>query len=123
LRPFTIAVIWVICAVPALRRRRRRRRIDCELTTISAAMREYDIGHVDLMKVDVEGAEWAVLQGIEASDWPRIRQLAVEVHDVDGRVERMRALLEEKGYEVVVEQDWRGLELQGIWMIYARRAG
>jgi FkbM family methyltransferase len=122
LRPFTIAAIWAYSAVAGLKRRRRVQRIDCELTTVSAAMREHDIEQVDLMKIDVEGAEWAVLQGIEASDWPRIRQLALEVHDVEGRVERTRALLEDKGYTVVVEHnDWRTHELQGIRMLYARR--
>ncbi len=122
LRPFALGVIWAIFAVSALNRRRRRRRIDCELTTISAAMREHDIDRIDFIKVDVEGAEWAALEGIEESDWPRIRQLALEVHDVDGRVGRVRALLEDKGYKVVVAQDeWRLLELQGIRMVYAHR--
>jgi 31-O-methyltransferase len=122
LRPFALAGIWALFRVVALRRHRRRRRVECELTTISAAMRAHDIDRVDLVKIDVEGAEWAVLQGIDEDDWPRIRQLALEVHDVDGRVDRMRALLEEKGYEVVVEKDdQRLLELQGIRMFYARR--
>jgi FkbM family methyltransferase len=121
-RPLALVGIFAFSSVTALKRRRRLRRITCNLTTISAAMREHGIDRVDLVKVDVEGAEWAVLQGIDAADWPRIRQLALEVHDVDGRVARMQELLEDKGYEVTVEQDdWRGLELQGIWMLYARR--
>ena len=39
---------------------------------------------VDLLKVDVERAEKEVLEGILPSDWPKIRQVAMEVHDVDG---------------------------------------
>ena len=39
---------------------------------------------MDLLKIDVERAEKEVLQGILPSDWPKIRQVAMEVHDVDG---------------------------------------
>ena len=67
-------------------------------------MRELGIEHVDLLKIDVEGAEWDALVGIEETDWARIRQLAIEVHDVDGRVARIRELLERKGYDVAVER-------------------
>ena len=34
---------------------------------------------VDLLKVDVERAELSVLQGVKDEDWPRIKQVAVEV--------------------------------------------
>ncbi|CAJ1365079.1 unnamed protein product [Effrenium voratum] len=59
---------------------------------------------VDLLKVDVEGDEEAVLQGIDAEDWPRIRQVVAEVHDIDGRLERILALLQSHGFEVEVRQ-------------------
>jgi hypothetical protein len=122
LRPFTLAVVWAFWRVVDLRVRRRVQRVECELTTVSAAMRAHGIDEIDLLKVDVEGAEWAVLEGIEPGDWPRIRQLALEVHDINGRVGRMRTLLEGKGYTVVVEQDERPLlELQGLFTMYARR--
>lgn len=121
-RPLAIALLWSAFAVVGLRRRRRRRRVECELTTLSAALREHGIDAVDLVKVDVEGAEEAVLAGIEDADWPRLRQLVLEVHDVDGRPERLRRLLEARGFDVTVEQDdWELLRLQGIRMIYARR--
>jgi FkbM family methyltransferase len=122
LRPFTIAAIWAFYAVANLKVRRHRQRFDCALTTISATMRAHEIERVDLIKIDAEGAEWAILEGIEEQDWARIRQLAVEAHDVDNRVDRMKALLAQKGYDVVVEHnDWRLLDLQGIRMVYARR--
>eukprot|EP00882_Tetradesmus_deserticola_P008698 GHRQ01009172.1.p1 GENE.GHRQ01009172.1~~GHRQ01009172.1.p1 ORF type:complete len:425 (+),score=86.47 GHRQ01009172.1:136-1410(+) len=36
---------------------------------------------VDLLKVDVEGEEWAVLPGLDEAGWQRVRQVVVEVHD------------------------------------------
>ncbi len=121
LRPFTFAAMWAFFALARLKARRGRCRIDCEVTTVSAAMREHNIDRIDLLKIDVEGAEWAVLQGIEEPDWPRIHQLTVEVH-VTGLVDRIRRLLEEKGYVVTVDRDdWLLPHLLGFRYLYARR--
>jgi 31-O-methyltransferase len=122
LRPVTLGAILVAVGGVSFAHRLRTKRLDCELTTISAALREYGIDAVDLAKIDVEGAEWAVLEGIDEPDWPRIRQFAIEVHDVDDRVARMRDMLETKGYRVVVEQaDWATHRLMGLHMLYASR--
>jgi hypothetical protein len=121
LRPVAFGAIWAIFAVLGLKARRRRQRIDCELTTVSAAMREHGIDRVDLLKVDAEGAEWPVLQGIGADDWPRIRQLSLEVHGED-LARRIQTFLQDKEYEVVVERsDWRLPDMLGFRMVYARR--
>lgn len=53
--------------------------------------------------MDVEGDELNVLLGI-GSMWPAIRQLIVEVHDIDGRLTAVRDVLLDKGYGVTVEQ-------------------
>ena len=55
---------------------------------------------VDLLKIDVEGDELQALQGIEARHWDRVAQVALEVHDVDGRLGAVEALLEARGYRV-----------------------
>ena len=94
--------------------------LSCELRTVSQVIEEHGLERVDLLKVDVERAERDVLAGIEERDWSRIRQLVVEVHDLDGRLrailERVRGL----GYSVEVDQDpdWAGTE---VHMLYARR--
>ncbi len=121
LRPFTFAGIWLFFALAGWKARRNRQRVACEVTTVSAAMRTYDIDRIDLLKVDVEGAEYEVLEGIEDADWPRIRQVALEVH-VDGDEHRVRSFLEGKGFDVAVEEDDRRLlELMGMRLVYARR--
>lgn len=53
---------------------------------------------IDLVKVDVEGAELEVLRGIEDRDWPRIAAVVVEVHDVDGRLAEVERLLTRRGF-------------------------
>jgi FkbM family methyltransferase len=53
--------------------------VACQIRTLSDTMRGQGLDHVDLLKIDVEGAELEVLEGIERDDWPKIRQLAMEV--------------------------------------------
>lgn len=52
---------------------------------------------VDLLKVDVEGAELDVLAGIDGAYWPLIRQVSVEVHDLAGRLALICDLLRARG--------------------------
>ncbi|GAA0495301.1 hypothetical protein GCM10010361_70880 [Streptomyces olivaceiscleroticus] len=95
-------------------------RFTCRLRTLSEVVREYGVERIDLLKVDVEGAEYDVLQGIDAAHWPLIRQLVVEVHDVDGRLAEVLTLLRGHGYEVTCEQD-QLLDNTALHNVYAHR--
>jgi phthiocerol/phenolphthiocerol synthesis type-I polyketide synthase E len=92
----------------------------CELETLSGVMREQGVPTIDLVKIDVQKSEWEVLQGIAERDWPKIRQLAIEVHDRAGRLAAITGALSARGYEVAAEQDelYHGSE---IWNLYAVR--
>ncbi len=95
--------------------------VECPVRTVSDVIREKQVPRIDLLKVDVEKAELDVLEGIEADDWAIIRQVVVEVHDLDGRLAKVEALLAENGLEHIhVEQEplFRGSE---IYNLYARR--
>ena len=48
----------------------------CAMTTVSALISEHSLKRVDLLKIDVEGAELDVLRGIDQKDWPTIRQVS-----------------------------------------------
>jgi FkbM family methyltransferase len=93
----------------------------CRVTTVSQVIEEHGIERIDFLKVDVEGAELDVLRGIRAEDWAKIDRLAVEVHDVAGRVQTMRALLASAGFSAVhVDQEWP-FEGTDIYMLHAGR--
>ncbi|WP_049571306.1 FkbM family methyltransferase [Streptomyces sp. SBT349] len=62
-----------------------------------------DRTRVDLLEVDVEGAELDVLLGIDSGDWPKIGQVILEVQDIDGRLDRIRDLLHRQGLPSTVE--------------------
>ncbi|MGC1859567.1 MAG: FkbM family methyltransferase [Methylocystis sp.] len=53
--------------------------LPCEVCTLSDLIRRQSLERVDLLKIDIEGAEIEALQGIEEQDWQKIQQLAIEV--------------------------------------------
>jgi FkbM family methyltransferase len=88
-----------------LEERLRAVEMECRLRPLSAVIREQGVERIDFLKIDVQKAELDVLRGIDDGDWPRIRQIAMEVHDLDGRLAQVARLLEERGFRVAWEQD------------------
>lgn len=79
--------------------------MECRMRPLSAVIREEGVGRIDFLKIDVQKAEMDVLRGIDDEHWPLVRQVVMEVHDLDGRVDEATRLLETRGFRVVVEQD------------------
>lgn len=94
--------------------------LSCELRTLSSFMRDRKLGGIDLLKIDVERAELDVLEGIEEADWPKVGQIAIEVHDEGGRLADIDRLLAGRGFRVKTEQEpaMRGTP---VLMLYATR--
>ena len=93
-------------------------------TSFSAVVRDHALHRIDLLKIDVEGVELDILRSIEAEDWPKVRQVAVEVHDIDGRLEQARELLAGVGFSqlAVVRPQAANLFQHSTRMLYARRS-
>lgn len=68
-------------------------------------------------QVDVEGDEEEVLLGM--TQWEAVAQVVAEVHEVDGRAERIKELLQSHGFLVVVD---RGSAPSAV-MLYAAKEG
>ncbi|HEX6290123.1 MAG TPA: amino acid adenylation domain-containing protein [Herpetosiphonaceae bacterium] len=96
-------------------------RSTCPMTTVSEMIRRYNVERIDLLKIDAQKSELDVLDGIEPQDWPKIRQIVLEVHDIAGRVGHVQSLLERQGYQVAVEQE-TALADTPLYNLYARRA-
>ncbi len=76
----------------------------CAVNTLSHFIRVNKIEKIDLLKMAVEKSEIDVLKGIDETDWPKIKQIVVEVYDTDGRLEQITQQLERHGYLVKVER-------------------
>jgi FkbM family methyltransferase len=120
----------------------------CCVRTLAEVMQEEGITFVDLLKVDAEGDELNVLLGISCGGWdgwPLIEEVLVEVHDVDGRLQKVLDLLQHSGkflhVDAVLASTWvtrevhcspiSGLECAGyvsflpsslkLYMVHAKR--
>ncbi|HEX2327661.1 MAG TPA: amino acid adenylation domain-containing protein [Candidatus Angelobacter sp.] len=93
----------------------------CPVRTLSDVIEENAIERIDLLKVDVENAELDVLLGIKETDWPKIRQLTLEVHDVAGRLQHIQGMLRSHGYEIACEQR-PSLHSTPLYNLYAVRS-
>ncbi len=92
-------------------------RVTAELRPLSAVLEALTVDRVDLLKIDVEKAELDVLAGLADSDWTAIRQLAIEVHDIDGRLAALAGDLGARGFAVTTEQQpaFRGTCLHSLF--------
>lgn len=53
-----------------------------EVTTISTILRENEIETIDLLKVDVEGAEKEIFEDTKIDEWlKKVKVIAIEIHD------------------------------------------
>lgn len=97
---------------------------ETQLTSISDAMRETGVDRIDLLKIDAEKSEWDILHGIQDDDYPKIKQIVMEVHeeaDADKfNINRIVHLLQDKGYYVIFDQPADFLDTKE-YMLYASR--
>lgn len=100
---------------------------ECNLRRLSDVIAGEKLERIDLLKIDVQRAELDVLQGIDDADWPKIRQVVMEVHDAagqqtEGRLQEIASLLQRHGFETLIKQDE---ELLGTdrYNFYASRDG
>ncbi|MET9499262.1 FkbM family methyltransferase [Streptomyces sp. NPDC006552] len=93
------------------------------LRPLSAVIREHGVERIDLIKIDVQKSERQVIDGIADEDWPKIQQMVLEVHDADGEVARLAALLTGHGFTVTAEQDelYVGTDIHNIYAVRGTR--
>ncbi len=78
--------------------------VGCEVESVSGMMRQLDVGHIDLLKIDVERYELDVLLGVEEDDWRAIGRVAVEVDDRAGELGAVTSLLRDLGMRCEIRQ-------------------
>lgn len=97
-------------------------KVKCKLTSLGRFIEKNQITHIDLLKIDVEGAELDVINSINPEQFTLIKQLSIEVHDIDNRVEKLVTYLQKQGYVTYVDRNPIFAELGfNHHMIYAKR--
>lgn len=95
--------------------------VEAQVDRLSTVLGDWAPGEqIDLLKIDVEGAELDVMQGLDDEDWLRVQQTVIEVQDLDGRLDAITELLDGKGFSVIVERAEMPEEYR-YYMVYATR--
>jgi len=88
----------------------------CEFDTLSGVIARENIQSIGLLKLDAELADWEILNGLKAEDWPRVRQVAMEVH-LASDVVPISHFLSERGFGQIVAKKL----VQGTHCLWARK--
>jgi 31-O-methyltransferase len=92
----------------------------CRLRTLSEIIDEERVQRIDLLKIDAERSEQEILAGIRAEHWELIRQIAIEVQDEAGGLEKIQKILAGHGFQVAIEQDPM-LKGTAVFSVFATR--
>ncbi|KAK2616730.1 hypothetical protein QQS21_000342 [Conoideocrella luteorostrata] len=80
-----------------------------------------DLKRIDLLKIDVEGAELDVLHGLDEEHWHLVENVALEICDNNGDLVKVETLLLSKGFQVSKSlAEWAPKELP-MYMVVAKR--
>ncbi|SEH40830.1 FkbM family methyltransferase [Magnetospirillum fulvum] len=99
----------------------RPERVRAQVDTLSAQIAALGVEAVDLLKIDTEGSEREVLAGLAEADWPKIRQLLVEVHLGPEVTETMAADLRGRGFSTTIGAHPLSQGGAAVFHIYAAR--
>jgi FkbM family methyltransferase len=97
------------------------KKVSCKVVSLSEIMEQEKIERIDLLKIDCEGAEYDVLLGIRENHWGRIQKVVAEVYNHENRVEKMRDLLQNKGFSKIHIEEDEGVKGANLYNIFAIR--
>lgn len=75
-------------------------KVECSLSTLANIVEQEAVPQIDLLKIDVEGAELDVLLGMNEGAWGKVQQVVLEGHDKDGRLRELKQLIEARGLRI-----------------------
>jgi FkbM family methyltransferase len=93
----------------------------CQLRRANEVIQEIKPPKIDLLKIDVEKAEMDVMLGFTTEDWLKVRQVVIEIHNLDNRLDTIQSLLSQVGFKILaIDQDnlFKG---SNIYNLYASR--
>lgn len=81
--------------------------IEVQAITLDSILADQAVTHCDLLKMDVEGAEYGILLNTSADTLRRIRRIALEYHDHTpaGTHDRLRDFLRAQGFQVTIQSN------------------
>ncbi|MFN0203037.1 MAG: FkbM family methyltransferase [Bacteroidia bacterium] len=96
--------------------------VQCQIIPLSHIIDLHRIECIHLLKIDCEGAEYDVLLGIREEHWGKIQQIVAEVYNQDSRVEKVKQLLEAKGFTKIVIEEDDDVKGANLYNVYATKS-
>ncbi len=91
-----------------------------DMVTLEEAMKMHGVEHINVLKVDIEGSEYALFEHVSLDTLRRVDRVEMETHPVEGkRIEDMVTKLSNAGF--TVEQRRTRLSFLGLGMLIATR--
>lgn len=72
--------------------------VQVKVETLDEVIAKNQVSQIDLLKIDVEGSEVKVLQGLSEKSWKLIKQVVLETHNHGGCQSEIEALLKSNGF-------------------------
>lgn len=94
--------------------------VSATVDTLARQVRQHGIDRIELLKIDTEGGERDVLDGIGPL-WPRIRQLMIEVHGGSDERDAIAAELGTRSYRVSADTHPMAEGAAPVFHLYAHR--
>ncbi|KAF4954488.1 hypothetical protein FGADI_5267 [Fusarium gaditjirri] len=105
--------------------RENARQAPVQVRRLSEFLRDRDdITNVDLLKIDIEGGELDVIEGLDEDHLLSVKNIVMELWSPDGQLEVMQKFLEAKGYTVtttLVPWESGQAEKMKMYMLTAQR--
>ena len=108
---YPIAIYWL---------KKGSENIVCELKTLSYIIEKNSLKEINLLKIDCEGNELKVLEGVGNKHWKLIKQIIIEVHDIDDRYKKISSILTKEGFKLKILKE-QSLKETNLLNIYASR--
>jgi FkbM family methyltransferase len=98
-------------------------RVSCPCRTLDEIMRTEKIDHIDLLKIDCEGGEYAVFDSMSDETLGRISRIVLEFHELHPSHDHRRIVnrLKSTGFDVTIERTLLDRFLLQTGMMWARR--
>jgi amino acid adenylation domain-containing protein/FkbM family methyltransferase len=90
-------------------------------TDLSGLFDQLELERVDLLKINAEGAELSILQGLRADHWHNVRQVCLEVERSSVVGAEIKAILDGAGFVVHEVNDWSVGADADVTYVYATR--
>ena len=99
---------------------KNKKKITCKVKPLSKVIDSLLIKKINLKKIDCEGNERKVIDGIDEDNWNIIEQLVIEINDIEGRLDYIKNKLEKLGYEIKIIKE-PALEKTNLYNLFAKK--